>query len=162
MRVFTLILSAVFVAIGIAAATTGDADGFLIAGFFGFCLLIALFEPWLPQARFESEYELVITEDELACVHRPRRRAREAIRWNAVERIWYVTTSKGPWVPDEWILLEGESGGCSFPTEARGMEGMWDELKQRFPDFDYGPLIRGGTEDARQLCWERQRAARGS
>ena len=57
----------------------------------------------------------MITEDDVACEH-PKRR-REAIRWEDVNRIWYVTTSDGPWLPDEWILLEGEDQGCSFPTE---------------------------------------------
>ena len=62
-------------------------------------------------------------------------------------RIWYVTTSDGPWLPDEWILLEGENGGCSFPTEALGFDGIWGEVKQRFAGFDYKPLIRGGTRE---------------
>jgi hypothetical protein len=35
------------------------------------------------------------------------------------------------------------------------MESMWDELKQRFPGFDYKPIIQGGTTEARHLCWER-------
>lgn len=73
------------------------------------------------------------------------------------ERIWYVTTPDGPWLPDQWMLLEGENGGCSFPTEASGFDGIWDQLKQRFLGFDYQPLIRGGTDDAKHLCWERQR-----
>ena len=30
------------------------------------------------------------------------------IRWDDVNRIWYVTTSDGPRLPDQWILLEGE------------------------------------------------------
>ena len=33
--------------------------------------------------------------------------------------------------------------------------GVWDELRRRFAGFDDGPLIRGGTDDARHLCWER-------
>ena len=69
-----------------------------------------------------------------------------------------MTTSDGPWLPDQWILLEGADGGCSFPTEAIGFDGIWEELTQRFVGFDYGPLIRGGTDDARHLCWERTRA----
>jgi len=37
------------------------------------------------------------------------------------------------------------------------MDEVWDELEERFLGFDYGPLIRGGTDDAKHLCWERQR-----
>ena len=70
-----------------------------------------------------------------------------------------MTTSDGPRVPDEWLLLEGEHGGCSFPTEARGFDGIWEVLTQRFAGFDYEPIIRGETNDAKHLCWERQQQA---
>jgi hypothetical protein len=52
--------------------------------------------------------------------------------------------------------LEGENAGCSFPTEAIGFDGMWDELQQRLASFDYGHLLRGGTDDAKYLCCKRQ------
>ena len=153
MRVFTLVVSPLFVAAGVAGITSGDSSGWLVAGFFALCFLIALFEPRLPKPRASSGYRLLITKDQVACEH-PKRR-RESIRWEDVNRVWYVTTSSGPRSPDEWILLEGEHGGCSFPTEAIGIEGIWDELKLRCAGFDYGPVIRGGTDDARHLCWER-------
>jgi hypothetical protein len=53
-------------------------------------------------------------------------------------------------------LLEGEHGACSFPTEVSDMDRVFDELEARFPGFDYGPVIRGGTDDAKHLCWERK------
>ncbi len=155
MRLFTLLVSALFAAGGIGMIVSGDSSGWFVAGFFGLCLLVALFEPWLPKPHVACEYRLVITNDEVACEH--PKRPRESIRWEDVNRIWYVTTSDGPRLPDEWILLEGEHGGCSFPTEAIGFEGIWDAVKHRFPGFDYDPLIRGGTDDAKHLCWERQR-----
>ena len=156
MRAFRLLVSALFTAGGVTMVVDGQRFGGLVSGFFGLCLLVALVEPWLPRPDVSSGYRLVITPDELACEH--PKRPREAIRWDDVIRIWYVTTSDGPRLPDEWILLEGESRGCSFPTEASGFDGIWDELKQRFAGFDYGPLIGGGTTDARHLCWERGRA----
>jgi hypothetical protein len=153
MRIFTIIVSAIFVAIGIWVMPSGDSTGWMLIGFFGLCLLIAIFEPRMPKPWLKSEFRLVITPEEVACQH-PRRK-HESIRWQDVERIWYVTTSDGPRIPDEWLLFEGIAGGCSFPTEAQGMESMWDELKQRFPGFDYKPIIQGGTTEARHLCWER-------
>jgi len=154
-RLFTLLGSAVFVAGGIWMIADGESAGWFVAGFFGLCLLVAIFEPWLPKPQMSFEYRLLITTDEIACEH-PRRK-RESIRWEDVNRIWYVTTSDGPRLPDEWILLDGENGGCSFPTEATGFDAIWDELTRRFPGFDYKPLIEGGTDDAKHLCWERQR-----
>lgn len=154
MRHFTLLVSALFAAGGIGMIVSGNSSGWFVAGFFGLCLLVAVFEPWFPRPHVSCDYRLVMTNDEVACEH-PKRQ-RESIRWEDVNRIWYVTTSDGPRLPDEWILLEGEHGGCSFPTEAIGFEGIWNEVKQRFAGFDYKPLIRGGTDDIKHLCWERQ------
>jgi hypothetical protein len=120
----------------------GDSTGWLMTGFFALAILIAIFDPWLEKFRLQfSQYKLVITPDDVACEHRKRKR--ESIRWEDVNRVWYVTTDDGPWVPDEWFLFEGENGGCSFPTEANGMNAMWDELEQRFPGLDYKPIIQG-------------------
>ena len=154
MRVFCFIVSGLFTVVGVWMIASGKSSGWGLAGFFGLCLLVALFEPWFPKAQVSCDYRLLITQDKVACEH-PKRR-RESIRWDDVIKIWYVTTSAGPWLPDRWILLEGENGGCSFPTEAIGFQGMWDQFKQRFAGFDYELLIRGGTDDARYLCWERQ------
>ena len=157
MRWFTLVASAIFVVIGLSAIASGNPNGWLIAGFFGLCLLVAIFEPWFSTPWVSCDYRLVMTNDEIVCEH-PKRR-RESIRWEDVNRIWYVTTSDGPRLPDEWLLLEGEHGGCSFPTEARGFDGIWEVLTQRFAGFDYEPIIRGGTNDAKHLCWERNRVS---
>jgi hypothetical protein len=99
----------------------------------------------------ESGFRVKVTAEGVACEH-PKRK-RESIRWEEVIRISYVTTSEGPWLPDAWLLFEGKVGGCSVPTEAQGFEAVWDELKAHFPSFDYRPLIEGGTDDARYLCW---------
>jgi len=155
MKIVPVLGSALFTAGGVWMIVDGHRFGWLIAGFFGLCLLLAVVEPRLPRRHVSSGYRLVITPAELACEH--PKRPRESIRWDEVTRIWYVTTSDGPRLPDEWILLEGAGRGCSLPTEAVGFDRIWDELTQRFPGFDYGPLIRGGTDDARHLCWERGR-----
>src|SRR5262245_65397636 len=152
-RLFMLLVSALFTAGGVWMSVSADSSGWFVAWFFGLCLLVAIFEPWFPKPQASCDYRLVITEDEVACEH-PKRK-RESIRWENVNRIWYVTTSDGPWFPDEWLFFLGEDGGCSFPTEAIGIEGIWDELKQRFAGFDYKPIIHGGTDDAKYLCWQR-------
>lgn len=157
MRLFTFVVSLILVSIGVMAIASGNSDGWLIAGFFGLCLLVAIFEPWFSKPWVTCDYRLVMTKDKVACEH-PRRQ-RESIRWEDVNRIWYVTTSDGPRLSDEWLLLEGDHGGCSFPTEAIGFDGIWAELKQRFAGFDYKPLIHGGTDEAKHLCWERNRVS---
>jgi hypothetical protein len=156
-RIFTLIVSAVFIAIGIMMIADGNSTGWLMAGFFTFCLLVAVFEPKLPKPWLKSEFNVVITPDEVTCEFRKRKR--ESIRWEDVIRVWYVTTADGPHLPDEWIVLEGAAGGCSFPTEVKGIGGIWDELQTRFPGFDFGPIIEGGTEFRKHLCWEKAEAS---
>jgi hypothetical protein len=152
-RLFRILVTLLFTIGGIATILQGERLGWFAAIFFGLCFVIAVIEPWLPKRDTSFGYRLLITSDEIACEH--PKRARESIRWEEVIKIWYVTTSDGPWLPDEWLLLEGTEGGCSFPTEAKGFEGIWDELEARFTGFDWGPLIRGGTDDAKHLCWER-------
>jgi hypothetical protein len=100
----------------------------------------------------------VITADELLCEFRKRKR--ESIRWEDVIRVWYVTTADGPHLPDEWLLFEGENGGCALPTEAKGFREIWPELETRFSGFDFGPVIHGGNDFRKHLCWERQAAAK--
>jgi hypothetical protein len=155
MRWFTVVVSTLFTAEGVWMIASGESFGWYLAGFFGFCLLVALFDPWFPKPWVACQHRLLITEDEVACEH-PRRQ-RESIRWEDVNRIWYVTTSDGLRLPDEWLLLEGERRGCSFSTEAIGFDGIWDELQQRFAGFDYKPIIHGGTNESKHLCWERLR-----
>jgi hypothetical protein len=149
-------ISAMFTAIGIWMIVDREPYGWAVTLFFGACLLVAVFDRWLPKPWLRSEFSLVMTADEITCMY--RRRARESIRWADVERIWYVTTSDGPHLPDEWIVLEGAGGGCSFPTEVPEISPFWDELGTRFPGFDFGPLIRGGTTEARHLCWPPDRS----
>ena len=151
-------VSTVFILIGVTMIRDGDRTGWWMTGFFGLCLLVAMFEHRLPTPWLDPEYRVVTMPEGIACEH-PRRK-REAIAWTGVEKVWYVTTSAGPRLPDQWILLEGKEGGCSFPTEAKGFEAFMDVVEAKFPGFDFGPMIRGGTDDARHLCWERGRAGR--
>src|ERR1700681_79570 len=81
--------------------------------------------------KVENGFRVIITAEEVACEH-PKRK-RESVRWEEVVRIWYGTTSEGPWLPDEWLLFEGEAGRCPVPTEAQGFDSIWDELKARLP-----------------------------
>ena len=79
MRLFTFVVSAIFIVIGVSAIVSGNSDGWLIAGFFGLCLLVAIFEPWFAKPLVCCDYRLVMTNHEVACEH-PKRQ-REAIRW---------------------------------------------------------------------------------
>jgi hypothetical protein len=105
----------------------------------------------VPDSR--DPYRLTITDQEIACEHPMRKR--ESVRWDEVDRVWFVTTSDGPRLCDNWLLFEAKSGFCSVPTEAQGFDKIWSELKARFPGFDYQPILLGGTDEAKHLCWKR-------
>jgi hypothetical protein len=112
-------------------------------------------------------FAVVITADGLACEH-PRRK-RETIQWHDIQRIWFVTTSDGPCIPrqtpgvvipseitldDHWLVFEGLTGECSVPTEARGFDALVKEIELRLPTFDFMPIMKGGTNEAKYLCWD--------
>ena len=101
----------------------------------------------------DTRFRIVVTRDSVSCEHPDRKP--ESVRWDEVVRIWLVTTSNGPRTPDQWLLFESPSGGCSMPTEADGFDQIWGVLKDHFPGFDYTRIIEAGTDDARYLCWER-------
>jgi hypothetical protein len=98
-------------------------------------------------------YEVAITDQGLTCTH-PKRPA-ETIRWDQVREIALVTTSYGPFLPDEWYVFTGDGTYCSVPSEARGFEGLWDVFKSRFPTIDYEAIIAAGTEDEKTVIWRR-------
>lgn len=154
MRYFAGLVFGLSTAIGVWLIASGDGSAWIIAAISGLFFLIAIFEPRLRRSVPACAYRLAISDDEVACEHPVR--PGESIRWDDVIRVWFVTTSDGPWLPDAWILLEGEQGGCSFPTEAVGFGEILAEFKRRFAGFDFLPLIAGGTNDARHVCWERK------
>ena len=156
MRLFTFVVSSVFVIIGISMISSGTPYGWSVTGFFGCCLFVAVFEPWLPKPHLDSAYRIVLTENEIACEH--PRRSREAIAWLDVTRIWCVNMADDLRSSDQWLVFEGDDGGCSVPTDAVGFDRIWDELRQRFGDFDYKPLLRMDGTPAKQLCWGSDRA----
>ena len=106
---FTPIVLALFAVGGVWVIVSGDSFGWYVAGFFGLCLLVAVAEPWLPKPDLSCGYRLLMRQDEGAREHVKRKR--ESIQWEDVNRIWHVTTSAGPWLPDEWLVFEGETGG---------------------------------------------------
>jgi hypothetical protein len=106
-----------------------------------------------PAFTVDFEYQLVISPEEISC-GRPNEK-QQSIRWDQVTRVWYVTTSEGPLLPDQFLIFEGNGLRCSVPMEAHGIEKIFDELKLRFPGFDFTPVSHGGIDDAKHLCWKK-------
>src|SRR4051812_42534837 len=96
-------------------------------------LILVLFigRRFLP-TRQPEKFRAVVTDEGVACEH--PRRPREFISWGAVRQICLVSTSDGPFLPDLWIVFEGDGCGCSLPTEAEGIDFVMKSF-DRFPGF---------------------------
>ena len=100
---------------------------------------------------------MVITPEELACEH--PRREREAVPWEEIHEIVLITTREDPFIPDQWLVFVGNVKGCSIPTEAIGIHGLWEEIETRFPGFDFQAMNKAGTGDAKKSVWRRPEVA---
>lgn len=98
-------------------------------------------------------YQIIVTDESISCTH--PKRATKLIRWQEINEIRLITTSDGPFLPDEWYLFVGDDGGCSVPSEAKGFEVLWDIFKTRFPGFDYEGIIQAGTTDEQRVLWKK-------
>ncbi len=85
------------------------------------------------------DYKTIMDENGIACEH-PKRK-RESVAWDEVIEIGLFSTSDGPWLPDLWFVFSGKNSGCSVPTSGQDSEKVWDEIKKRFPGFDYEAFI---------------------
>jgi hypothetical protein len=105
--------------------------------------------------RIQSDYRAVITEEGIACEH--PKRPREFIRWVDVKEISVRRTPDGPLLPDFWVLFVGKDCGCSIPTEAANFEAVFEAFK-RFRGFDHGCFLKGNSNDAMYICWDKDKA----
>lgn len=100
-----------------------------------------------------GSFSLIITEHEIACEHPERER--ESVPWDEITEIMLVTTDEGPFLPDMWFVFMGKSKGCSVPSEAKGIDLLWDEIKKRFNNFNYDAVIQAGTDNDQKILWKK-------
>jgi hypothetical protein len=83
----------------------------------------------------------------------------ESVRWEDLVQINVLTTSAGPFLEDVFFELAGGNGtGCLVPQGAE----QFSQLLERFlkwPEFDGDQFARAMccTDDARFVCWQRDR-----
>jgi hypothetical protein len=131
--------------------------GWLSVAFWGTGVLFFLYDKVGVKEPNVKPYKVEISQDEIASDYQNRRIG--SVTWTEIERVWYVTTSDGPIIPDEWIVFEGCQSPCWVSTEATGFDELWKLLDSRFPGFDFKPIALGGTEDAKYLCWSKATTA---
>lgn len=121
-----------------------------------FVVLRMIYEPVEGDESLEEEmepFQVVITPEELACEHPLRKR--EAVPWSEIREIVLITTSDGPFIPDQWLIFVGNGTGCSIPTEAGGFDALWQEITDRFPGFDVSAVLDANPGNTKKTVWRR-------
>ena len=124
MRLFALLVSALFVAFGIWLIVSGSSSGWSIAatGFFGLCLLVAILEPWLkPHVSGKYENEATRTTNFAEVVERLRVRADTPL---------ILCSSASPDLKTVWVWALEENATNRLKTRWSGVlrPSEFDEL----------------------------------
>lgn len=106
-----------------------------------------------------SDYEVVVTEESLTCLH--HRRPAELVLWDEVDEIRLIPTSDGPNLPDLWLLFVGQTRGCSLPIGARGVEALWPMMESRFPGLDLTQDSIQEESREEKILWKKQTGIEG-
>ncbi|MDR2951527.1 MAG: hypothetical protein LBV71_20245 [Prevotella sp.] len=102
----------------------------------------------------EDAYLVTIT-DEYVKVEHPRR-ATESICWEEINEIWLINTDDGPLLPDVFLALVGEKGGCLIPQGANGFDEVYD-IVSKYNGFNFENVIKSMAcaDNQRFILWGR-------
>jgi hypothetical protein len=106
---------------------------------------------------FQPEENFVITiTDEIVKIEHPKRKT-EMVKWNDIKEIIMLNTDDGPWLPDVWMGLIGDEGGCLIPLGAKGYDDVFD-IVSKYEGFDFESYIKSATctENAQFLVWKKK------
>jgi hypothetical protein len=137
MRVFTLLVSTVFTASGIWMIASGDSSGWSVATFFGLCLFVAIFEPWLGRLTRLPKSNRVITFDSVGftCTQRKWRTEHSVVmRWDEIQT---VTVFKRDLFTVDCICLfiaRNDDSGMELDEEMKG----WQAFVEAMPTYLLG------------------------
>jgi hypothetical protein len=134
MRLFTLLVSIVFVADGVWMIASGNSPGWLVAGFFGLCLLVAIFEPLFDRLTRLPKSNRFITFDSVGFRWTQRKWRTEqsvVIRWDEIQT---VTVFKRDLFTLDCICLfaaRHDGSGIELDEELYG----WQEFVEAMPTY---------------------------
>jgi hypothetical protein len=120
-------------------------------GLFGKLLTILFGKPKNP----EEDYTITIT-DKYVQVEHPEKETEE-ILWTDIKQIKMINTNDGPFVPDIWLALQGETSGCLIPEGAKGFETVYDIISE-YENFDFKNYVESMTctDNQEFLLWEKK------
>ena len=84
----------------------------------------------------------------------------QAVSWSEATRVFIETNDSGPLGMDWWWIVESPETLCEFPDGSRGEKEARAAFTAHLKGLDWDAVIDavGCTENARFVCWEKQRA----
>lgn len=94
--------------------------------------------------------------DEVEIVYLQPNGGVEKLAWAGLQAVWIETNADGPFEPDLFWLLVGQSGLCRVAAGADGEPELLERL-QKLPGFDNEAVIAAMScvVEQRFLCWQR-------
>jgi hypothetical protein len=103
----------------------------------------------------ESDFHANITDDYISVEQEGA--GREEVRWADIIAIDMVTTDKGPFEPDVWLVLRTDSLSCRLPQGAPDYDAVYDRVSA-FPGFSFDNVIQAmmSTGNATFELWRKE------
>lgn len=105
----------------------------------------------------ESQFVVHVSDSDVIC-YSPDGQT-ERITWDDLQAVIVETTDAGPFAPDVFWILIGNSpaSGCLIPQGATGDVALLERL-QKLPGFDNGAFTEAMAcaENEKFICWKRQ------
>lgn len=100
----------------------------------------------------EDKFKVTINNDFVQIEH-PERKT-EKILWKDIKEIKLINTDQGPFQPDVWLALLGDSSGCLIPQGAKGYDEVY-EIVSKYEGFNFENVIKsmGCTDNAEFELW---------
>ena len=108
-----------------------------------------------PKPKNPEDNFLVSITEILVRIEHPDRKTEE-IFWRDILEIKLINTDAGPFAPDIWLALLGQSSGCLIPHGAKGFEEVY-EMISKYENFNFDNFISSMScsDNAEFLLWEK-------
>ena len=102
----------------------------------------------------EADFRATITDDFISVEHPDT--GKEEVRWADVVAIDIVTTDKGPFEPDVWLVLRSDTISCRIPQGSPDYDAVYDTVAA-WPKFNFDKVIEAmtSTENATFEVWKK-------
>ena len=109
----------------------------------------------------EDQYNVIITDESIKVEH-PKRQT-ELVLWEDLHTVFLINTDQGPQLPDVWLTLVGDIGGCIIPQGCKGFEDVY-EIVSKFKGFNFDNFIASmsSAENGEFLLWTKNDSSLGA